>query len=288
MVIRTFKAVRLFNHILLGLVLLVLTGAVWNNRTRLLKATKQWWLGRTTRLLGMEIELIGEFPTPPGDVGFLLVSNHVSWTDIPVIGSLSRINFLSKAEVKNWPLVGRLANTTGTLFIQRGAGNTDGVSRQIADSIAQGRSVLFFPEGTTSDGRSVGRFHRKLFRTCEHVHTQVLPLAIHYEVDGLDQETLDAQYAGSNPVAFIGDDEFTQHIWRLLSFSKVKGKVAVLPPRTLDMSCLEQEVNAIRREIQTQVEYFNAQRPSVNTISTSARSPGASSHADQPGEAASF
>ena len=286
--VRTFKAVLLFSHILLGLVLLVLTGAVWNNGTRLLKATKQWWLGRTARLLGMEIEVIGEFPAPPAGAGFLLVSNHVSWTDIPVIGSLRQINFLSKAEVKNWPLVGRLANTTGTLFIKRGAGNTDGVSRQIADYIAQGRSVLFFPEGTTSDGRSVGRFHRKLFRTCEHVQTQVLPLAIHYEVDGLEQETLDAQYGGSNPVAFIGDDEFTQHIWRLLSFSKVKVKVAVLPPRTLDVSCLEQEVNAIRRDIQAHVEHFNARHPAMASISTNARWPDASSPADQPDEAASF
>lgn len=283
MIVRSIKAVRLFNHILLGIVLLVLTGAFWNNGTRLLKSTKQWWLGRTTRLLGMEIEVIGEFPQLQGDVGFLLVSNHVSWTDIPVIGSLRQINFLSKAEVKKWPLVGRLAQTTGTLFIQRGKGDTDSVARQMADYLAQGRSVLFFPEGTTSDGRSVNRFHRKLFRTCEHVPTQVLPLAIHYEVEGLDHSAV-----ARNPVAFIGDDEFTQHIWQLLAFSRVKVKVAVLPPRALNLATLEQDVTAIRQDILAQVQNFNARQHPANAISTSARLPGASSHAGQPDEAASF
>lgn len=249
MIVRSIKAVRLFNHILLGLVLLVLTGAFWNNGTRLLKSTKRWWLGRITRLMGMEIELTGDFPLPD-NTGFLLVSNHVSWTDIPVIGSLAQINFLSKAEVKGWPLIGRLAHTTGTLFIQRGAGHTDTVAHQIADYLEQGRSVLFFPEGTTTDGSSVKRFHRKLFRACEHVETEVLPLAIHYEVEGFDH----------NPVAFIDDDEFTQHIWKLLSFSRVKVKVAVLPPRALDTARLEQEVDAIRNEIQQQIERFQSAR----------------------------
>lgn len=276
MIVRSIKAVRLFNHILLGLVLLVLTGAFWNNRTRLLKSTKQWWLGRITRLMGMEIEIEGDFPDKSGNTGFLLVSNHVSWTDIPVIGSLAQINFLSKAEVKNWPLIGQLADTTGTLFIQRGAGNTGSVARQIADYLEQGRSVLFFPEGTTTDGSSVKRFHRKLFRTCEHVPTQVLPLAIHYEVDGFDH----------NPVAFIDDDEFTQHIWKLLSFSRVKVKVAVLPLRTIDRATLEQDVDAIHQDILGRIEQFQARRSIP--LSTSARSPDASSRAGQPDEAASF
>jgi len=272
MIVRSIKALRLFNHILLGIVLLVLTGAVWNNGSRRVKKTKQWWLGRITRLLGMTIEIEGELP-PPSNTGYLFVCNHISWTDIPVIGGLTQINFLSKAEVKSWPLVGHLAHTTGTLFIQRGSGDTSKIARQIGDYLNEGRSVLFFPEGTTSDGSTVGRFHRKLFRACEFSDTRVCPIAIHYEVEGVDH----------NPVAFIGDDELTSHIWKLLSFSRIRVKVTLLPARTLDIAALDAHVEAVRQDILGAVELHHQAR----RLSTSAQSPGASSPAGLRDEAAS-
>lgn len=271
--VRSFKAARLFGHILLGLVLLVLTGGLWDNGNRLLKATKRWWLFRITRLLGMEIEVLGTLPEK-STTGTLFISNHVSWADIPVIGGLAQINFLSKAEVKKWPLVGHLANGTGTLFIQRGAGDTGRVSRQIADYLRDGRSVLFFPEGTSSEGRSLLRFHRKLFHTCEHVETNVCPVVIHYSVEGLDH----------NPVAFVGDDEFTRHIWNLLSYPRIKVTVAVLQARPLTADSLEQQVSSIRQEMAQQLEWLHLR----SGISTSVQSPGASSRGDQPDGAASF
>ena len=271
--VRTFKAIRLFNHILLGLVLLLLTGAFWNNGTRFVKATKQWWLCRITRLMNMEIEVLGAFPAR-GNTGMLFVSNHISWTDIPVIGGLTQLNFLSKAEVKNWPLVGRLANCTGTLFIQRGSGDANRVSRQIAQYLHDGRSVLFFPEGTSTEGKTVARFHRKLFHASEHVTTQVCPVTLHYSVEGFDH----------NPVAFVGNDEFASHIWKLLAFDKIKVTVAVLEPRLLDPAQLDVQVSQIRSDITQQLESLHARQ----RISTSARWPDASSPAGRQDEAASF
>lgn len=270
--LKTLRALRLFNHILLGLVLLILTGAFWNNGTTLLKATKQWWLRRITRLLGMEIEILGNFPERQ-DTGLLFVSNHVSWLDIPVIGGLTRLNFLSKAEVRQWPLLGRLAQTTGTLFIQRGSGDSDRVAKQIADYLAEGRSVLFFPEGTTSDGSRLGRFHPKLFRTCEHIETSVCPVVIHYQVDGSEH----------NPVAFVGDDEFTSHLWQLLDHSRIRVTVAVLPARTVSASALDADIRAIRSEMAAQLRCCRH-----NKISTSAQWPDASSHGDPQDGATSF
>lgn len=271
--VRTLKALRLFNHILLGLVLLVLTGAIWNNKSKLLKATKQWWLYRITQLMGMEIEIQGHFPDR-GKHGLLFVSNHISWTDIPVIGGLTQLNFLSKAEVKNWPLVGRLAQSTGTLFIQRGSGDTHHIAKQMAAYLQEGRSVLFFPEGTTSDGRTVGRFHRKLFHTCNYVETQVCPVAIHYQVADLDH----------NPVAFIGDDEFTQHIWNLLAFDRIRVTVTVLAPRPLVSEHFEQQISQIRKEISDEIEMIHARR----RINTNVQWPDASSPDDRQDEAASY
>lgn len=270
---RTIKAIRLFNHILLGLVLLILTGAVWDNHTKLLKATKQWWLSRITRLMGMEVEVIGRLPEKSSN-GLLFVSNHVSWIDIPVIGGLTQLNFLSKAEVRQWPLIGRLAGSAGTLFIKRGSGDTDTVIRQMADYLGSGRSVLFFPEGTTSDGSGVTRFHRKLFRTCEYIETRVCPVAIHYSVDNCEQ----------NPVAFIGDDEFTSHLWNLLGHDRIRVTVSILEPRAIEAASLDAHINKIRQEISQQLTILHARKP----VNTSAQSPDASSHDDQTDEAASF
>ena len=264
--IKGLRALRLFNHILLGLVLLVVTGAFWNNGTRLLKATKQWWLRRITQLLGMQIEIIGEMPEK-NDTGLLFVSNHVSWTDIPVIGGLTQLNFLSKAEVKQWPLLGRLADTTGTLFIQRGSGDSGKVAQQIAQYLGQGRSVLFFPEGTTSNGSSLGRFHPKLFRTCEHIETRVCPIVIHYHIEDCNH----------NPVAFVEDDEFTSHLWQLLDHGRIQVTVAMLPARAITMDSLEQQIRNIRADM---AEQLNLLRDRVR-VNTSAQWPDASSRGDQ-------
>ena len=262
MVIQSLHASRLFLHILLGIFLLVATGAIWNNKTRLVKSTKRWWLGRITALLGIEVEVKGPLPERAKNKGLLFVSNHVSWIDIPLIGGLQQLNFLSKAEVRSWPFIGRLAESTGTLFIQRGRGDTDQIARNIASYIDEGRSVLFFPEGTTSDGRSVRRFHPKLFRAAEHTTIDLCPLAIRYHIEGHD----------GNPVAFIGDDEFTSHLWNLLRFRNIKATVEFLPVRPIPNETIEQYVKAVQKEI----------------ANTNTRWLDASNHADQKNEVASF
>jgi len=243
MMVQIYRAVRLFLHILLGIVLLVLTGSLLNNGTALVKTCKRWWLARATRLLGIRVELVGNIPQAAADQGILFVSNHVSWIDIPLIGGLSRLNFLSKAEVRNWPLIGRLAQGTGTLFIQRGSGDAERVAVSIADYLRQGRSVLFFPEGTTSDGCEVRKFHNKLFRSAEHTAVQVCPIAIHYHVETDER----------NPVPFIGDDEFTGHLWNLLRYRNIVASVEFLPVRPVDCANLEACVRTIQGEVSQSV-----------------------------------
>ena len=243
MVIQSLHASRLFLHILLGIFLLVATGAIWNNKTRLVKSTKRWWLGRITALLGIEVEVKGPLPERDKNKGLLFVSNHVSWIDIPLIGGLQQLNFLSKAEVRSWPFIGRLAESTGTLFIQRGRGDTDQIARNIASYIDEGRSVLFFPEGTTSDGRQVRRFFPKLFRAAEHTQIQLCPVAVHYNLEDNP----------SNPAAFIDDDEFGSHLWNLLRYRNIQAKVEFLPVRPLPSTNLSETVKQAQQEISQSV-----------------------------------
>ena len=274
MIMQGWSAARLFLHIMAGIVLLVLTGSLWNNKTKLVKRTKQWWLSRTTRLLGIEVTIKGEVPQPNQDKGILYISNHVSWIDIPLIGGLSQLNFLSKAEVRSWPLIGKLAEGTGTIFIQRGSGDADRISKSIADYLDEGRSVLFFPEGTTSDGRQVRRFHPKLFKAALHTEISLCPLAIHYHL---------AEDA-SNPVPFIDDDEFTTHLWNLLRHRKIIATVEFLPVRAVEIGELDRFVKGLQKEVSSAVLNHHAQsQPSTNI-----QLPDASTPCDLKDEAASF
>ncbi|MCG8314073.1 MAG: 1-acyl-sn-glycerol-3-phosphate acyltransferase [Pseudomonadales bacterium] len=244
---RAFKLVFVVTHILLGLLLLVLTGALWNPHSQRVKTTKRWWLSRIVRILGIEVEVYGERPVKAENQGIMFVSNHVSWIDIPLIGGIQETCFLSKAEVRDWPLIGKLAEGTGTLFIQRGSGDAKRVTGQIAERVNEGHSVLFFPEGTTTDGSSVKTFHRKLFKAGEQTAAQICPVVISYEVEG----------EAINPVAFIDDDEFTEHLWHLLSFPHIKARLEFLPMRRVNQENLSEEVRALEQLMRTKVEARN-------------------------------
>ena len=155
-----------------------------------------------SRSLGLNIRCRGE--RAPGPV--LLVSNHVSWSDIPVLGGIARLRFLSKAEVARWPLIGWLAGHAGTLFIQRGGGRAAQTREEIARTLASGQSVLVFPEGTTSDGHQVLPFHSRLLPAASMAGVAIQPVSIGYLRNGRP-----------DPVApFIGDDAFESHLLRLL------------------------------------------------------------------------
>lgn len=239
---RVWRSALMLSHIFSGLVLLVATGAVWRPYNPAVRKSMQWWLGRVTRILNIEVQLQGQIPHE-NEGAVLLVSNHVSWVDIPLIGGVTPVSFLSKAEIAKWPLIGTLASKVGTLYIQRGAGKTDAVSRTIADTLRRNRSVLFFPEGTTTDGTSVKRFHSRLFKVRHYHPVKVLPVVVRYwSVDD------------NNPVPFIGEDEFTQHLWNLMGHKKLYASVDVLEAVELSTDSLSQQVGDIEQRMRAVIE----------------------------------
>ena len=92
------------------------------------------------RCLGLNIRQHGS----PSDDTVLFVSNHISWSDIPILGSLAPIRFLSKAEVGQWPVIGWLARQAGTLFIRRGGGQARRVRDQVIGNLRAGESVFIY------------------------------------------------------------------------------------------------------------------------------------------------
>lgn len=138
----------------------------------------------------------------------LWVGNHISWLDVAVVGSFSPAFFLSKSEVRSWPLIGRLAAAAGTLFIKRGSGDAGSIKDQIAGFLQQGISVLFFPEATTTDGKQVKKLHGKLLQAALDTGVQVQPVVMCYvnEAGELDQV-----------IPFIGDMTFGTHLKNVLA-----------------------------------------------------------------------
>lgn len=176
----------------------------------------RWFLACLRRALPFRVSVKGRLPEQP----MLWVANHVSWTDIPLLGALQPLSFLSKAEVRNWPLAGWLAHQGGTLFIQRGAGDSNRVGDQLTGHLRDGRPLLIFPEGTTSDGLSLRPFHGRLLGSAISSGVAVQPVAIRYIRDG--------QPCPVTP--FIGDDDMLPHLLRLLASPACEAQIQLLEP----------------------------------------------------------
>ena len=145
----------------------------------------------------------------------LLVSNHVSWLDIVVLGGLTHTDFLSKHEVRKWPLIGWLAARAGTLFIRRGNGETATISAQIAQRLREDGLLTLFPEGTTTDGREVRPFFSRLFAAAIDTGTDVMPVALRYHIDGAFDPVApytDKQSLGANLRGLIGRERTQVHV----------------------------------------------------------------------------
>ena len=133
------------------------------------------------RVLGIRLRVLGRMPEAP----YLLVANHISWFDIPLLHALAPMWLVSKDGVRRWPLIGALARAVGTIFIVRG--NEDSrrrAARRMAALLRRGESVGMFPEGGIIARRGVGRFHARLFAPAVRTATPVLPVAIRYWRDG--------------------------------------------------------------------------------------------------------
>jgi 1-acyl-sn-glycerol-3-phosphate acyltransferase len=176
-----------------------------------------WWLKRAATLCGLQIRTRGLAPGSP----VLVVANHVSWLDILAIASVLPVTFVSKIEIRSWPLFGRLACRAGTLFIHRGGKNAaNQATEQITWYLLRGQSVAMFPEGTTSNGQHVRRFHARLFGAAIHADTLVQPLAIRYPHPG-----------GVHPaVPFVDKVPFYTHGWRVLGEKCIVAEIVFCTP----------------------------------------------------------
>lgn len=175
----------------------------------------QHFMRQLSHALPLDIQVSGHPPTHAA----LWLSNHVSWLDIVVLAQLTPTAFVAKAEVAHWPVAGWLARQAGTLFIQRGAGRTQGLNQQLAQLLSQGLHATLFPEGTSSNGQHVLKFYARLLAGACDSQAQIQPVALRYYRNG----TLD-------PMApFIADDRLDSHLLRLLKHGPIQVQIQLLP-----------------------------------------------------------
>ncbi len=172
------RSILLLLHVVLGLFLqlmLFLLGMLYPDH-QLERPVSRWWMSVLARLLGLRVRVLGE----PVAVPSLVVANHVSWLDIPVLGGSLPLAFLCMDEVRRWPLLGWLVTMAGTVYISRGAHSARRVADDLIDRLRSGRNMAIFPEGTTSSGADVRRFLPRLFLVAVESGVPVQPVAIRY------------------------------------------------------------------------------------------------------------
>jgi len=173
------------------------------------------WLNRNAavaaRALDMEVCVTGT----PGDAQ-AWVGNHLGYLDIVGLGTVAPVAFVSKSEVRSWPLLGGLATRGGTLYVDRSRRESlVPLMDAMRTRAAAGVPVVFFPEGTSSDGSRVQPFHAPLFAPAVEMGWKLVPLAIAFEVEG--DPKVDPTYWGSHTfgphfMGLLGHQRLRMHI----------------------------------------------------------------------------
>ncbi len=185
-------------------------------------AERAAWLTHSCRSvlasLGITVSVEGSMP-PHG----LIVSNHLSYLDILCYGSVAPCLFVSKSEVRTWPVFGRLATNGGTIYVDRKSRTDAGrVAREIERALRGGIRVVLFPEGTSSSGDTVLPFHAPLLESAIRAGARVTPASIAYEMEGGDPR---------RDVCYWGDMTFATHFIGLLGKGRVHVEIAFGPSR---------------------------------------------------------
>jgi 1-acyl-sn-glycerol-3-phosphate acyltransferase len=150
----------------------------------------------------------------------VFVANHVSWTDVVALASVTPMTFLAKSEVARWPVLGWLARLQGTVFVARGArADVPRVNAALRGALAAGDDLVIFPEGASSDGAAVLPFRPSHFEPLRDMPATLVPVTIHYR---------DA--AGSVDVGWYGDMTFLPHLWALMKRGGAVCRLSFAPP----------------------------------------------------------
>jgi 1-acyl-sn-glycerol-3-phosphate acyltransferase len=164
-------------------------------------------------LAALGIKLVWRGPTPrPGS---LLVANHVSWLDVVALLAVEPVRLVAKREVREWPLIGRLAQLSGAVFVDRTRPRRLPESvGEVAAALRAGQSIAVFPQGTTYCGAARGRFRPAMFQAAVDAQAPVVAISIRYDATG---------------AAFVGDETLWDSVRRVAALRSLTVTLVAAP-----------------------------------------------------------
>ncbi|MBL8520192.1 MAG: 1-acyl-sn-glycerol-3-phosphate acyltransferase [Betaproteobacteria bacterium] len=218
-IVRWWRWARFLSHVAVAVFMVGLVfpriGAVRRNRLT------GWWAKKLLRIMGILLSPHGAIPEADAR-NVIIASNHVSWVDIFVISAAHPALFIAKSEIRDWPIAGFICERAGTIFIRRARRRDTAVINETMHKVLSGGySVGFFPEGTTTPGDKLLKFHTSLFEPAVVNGAALSPVALRYRLD---------DGAPSPAIAFVGEISFVESVGLILSQRRMIAEITFAPP----------------------------------------------------------
>ncbi|WP_455353319.1 lysophospholipid acyltransferase family protein [Streptomyces sp. SYSU K217416] len=264
---------------LLAGITLVLAGVLLCPAVRRLPAARRdrltrAWAAAVVRAFGVRTRVLGRPANRPGtgtEAGMLVVANHISWLDIPLIAAVQPGRMLAKSEIGRWPVLGPVAARGGTLFVDRDRLRAlPATVARIAGALRDGSRVVVFPEGSTWCGRQQGRFRPAAFQAALDAGAPVQPVRISYRLDGTGP---------ASAAAFVGEDTLLASLWRVATAGGLVAEITLLPRIPAGRHA---DRRSLARAAQTAVASDSANRPASSVHHWLSASPAAASSVRTP------
>jgi 1-acyl-sn-glycerol-3-phosphate acyltransferase len=173
--------------------------------------------------------------------GYVIIANHVSYVDGIILGSLFPVVFVSKREVKSWPVIGQWTMLCGTIFVHRQRKELITVLiAEMSAKLRQEANILLFPEGTSTNGERMLPFQTAPLAAPLKNRSVIVPVTLTYK--SLEEQPVSA--ANRDRVYWYGDMDFLTHFWGLLSLRELEVIVTIQPR----IECFRYEDNSYGRK----------------------------------------
>ncbi len=216
---RLLRWTRLLLHVGAGLALVGMLYPRVSPRRR--ARLTGWWARKLLRILNIVLSVHGARPGPEAR-NVIIAANHVSWVDIFVISAAHPARFIAKSEIRDWPIAGWLVDKAGTIFIRRARrSDTAKINEVMHAVLAEGATIGFFPEGTTTGGDRLLKFHTSLFEPAVVNAATLAPVAIRYRASDGER---------SSAMAFIGEISFAESVGLIIRQKSTIAEITFAPP----------------------------------------------------------
>ena len=220
-----FLSLWVFFFALVGLVHLWVSVLGLPNRWKVISRLNRNFTLLLRMILNIKITVTGD----EGQLergGYVIIANHVSYVDGIVLGSIFPILFVSKREVKSWPIIGQWNTLCGTVFINRQHKEEAGsLVEEISNKLKHEANILLFPEGTSTNGERMLPFQTVPLAAPLRNRSIIVPATIAYK--SLDDASVTA--ANRDAIYWYGDMDFLTHFWQLLGHRSIEVLVTIQP-----------------------------------------------------------